>query len=165
MSNEYKMKRITKQQWQSLKFDEKILILEEIKEEECDNLGIYYPITLEYQTLDYPTVGLYNHGELTITIDDNFVITHSAKEVIEILCHEVYHAYQYCLVEAFNKLDEFEQNLLFFDYIRFYKEEIENYDLSSNKYPIFLLEIKAREYSEKQTSYYVKEGGEHNGEI
>ena len=77
--------------------------------------------------------------------------------MLQTLCHEAYHSYQYCLVEAYRAVDDEEKGLKIFSKAEKYDAEFENYKDAGEdffEYAAQECERDAREYSEEAVYEY-----------
>ena len=81
------------------------------------------------------------------------------EEVLNIVCHESYHAYQHCIVSALENADEESKNLRLFRDARNYAEEFCDYKSGDNGFYDYYYqecEMDAREYAEEALLNYYK---------
>ena len=135
--------------WKSLSEGEKIGVLSCIKEEQLNKLTVDYNITLQTTNLKSPVVGCYINKQKTILIDKDYLEKKTAKESVSVLCHEIYHVYQYYLIEYYHSLDEFQQKIPLFDFIEQYEYELKNYVNEGEGYKKQNVEIDANDYASK----------------
>ena len=158
---------VNESNWQDSSFDEKKKICENIFNIEIRHLGIRNKLYFEIANLESKHDGLEGeYIDLTkrIIISDALLKSdkYTANHVLSVICHEVFHAYSYELVEIYNNNPDLQNNLFLFRDIKDFSEE-----LSSNKYisgeddeKYFeyydqLCERRAREYGDLRVSQYI----------
>lgn len=95
--------------WAELSVEDRMEVLKTIVRIECRYLGMGSAPQLELAYTEEELLGQYNHGSNTVTLSYNYLM--SAKQsgygVAQCLCHELYHRYQYIMVDF---LDAVRQN-------------------------------------------------------
>lgn len=142
------------EQWACLSSQERINVLVYIQEQQLEKLNINYDITLQTSNLKSPVVGCYINNKKTILIDEDYLMKKSAKDVVSVLCHEVYHAYQYSLIDYYYTLDQSLQKIPLFDVIEKYEYEFKNYITEGAGYKNQSVEIDANDYASKAILEY-----------
>lgn len=149
--------------WDTLSYNERLQTIENVKNIELYYLGVPYEIDLVIRDLDGTTRGEYCNALKIISIDEDHFNNSSVKEIVQTVCHECRHAYQYACIEVYNNTDENYKELNMFDnskklmasslnYIEYNSEE-DNYD----EYSTQLVEADAFSYAAQATEeYYVK---------
>ena len=81
-----------------------------------------------------------------------------STEAVDTLCHEVRHAYQHDSVDAFLSLDKEYQQLVIFDDMRAFYENLEDYQSAMRdgfeEYENQTVEADSRKYAEERTAFY-----------
>lgn len=109
--------------WKKLSRKQKLNTLQTICNHEGDYLGISSKIKVGTgQGLTHP-YAQYNHKSEEITIDINQLDNASYDTILEALLHNVYHAYEYSLVDSYNSMNKQYTKLLNYRKIAIYKEE------------------------------------------
>lgn len=146
--------------WDTLSYDERLRTIENVKNIELYYLGVPYEIDLVIRDLDGTTRGEYCNALKIISIDEDHFNNSSVKEIVQTVCHECRHAYQYACIEVYNNTDENYKELNMFDnskkimdsslnYIEYNSEE-DNYD----EYSTQLVEADAFSYASQATEEY-----------
>jgi hypothetical protein len=144
--------------WETLTVKERLNVLQAVANVEQQYLGI--PNELNVGTANLEEEGLrgyysYNTHEIVIDLD---CLLHEAPDVLlDAVCHEAFHSYEYCMVEAYNEVSESNSNLKIFRSVVCYANEFENY-ISSDKdfcsYYEQQCESDARDYAAEAVSDY-----------
>ena len=90
-------------------------------------------------------------------IDLGQLETAAAADVLESLCHECFHAYQYQMIALYEDIPEKYRNMLLFQYVGSYIKETSNYNDGSGDlvdYYYQTIEIQARQYAELAVADY-----------
>lgn len=139
-------------------------VLATVKNIEIANNGIDHEIYFEVCELKNGQLAVYEPRQHRIKIDIKHIQNDSAKECLNSVLHECYHAYQYMLAEAYVGLPDRFKNMRDFAVAANYAREFCNYNSGKRDvlgYYNQLSEIKAREYAEKTAEkYYSEIGGE-----
>ena len=144
--------------WNKLSLSERMDVLSVVVDIECDHLGMSKNLSIitDY-TLDETTLGTYSHMKKEITINMD-VIYESGEKSLEVLLHEIRHAFQHSLVEVYQGVNEEEKNLIIFTEIQKFASEFmdyedENYKLYYNQH----CEQDSRQYvKDRIRDYYYK---------
>ena len=99
----------------------------------------------------------YSDVHRKIVMSKEYFESCDGKEALRVLCHEVYHAYQYRLCDAYDAIDDEYKELLAFGNVEDYKHEIYNYiDVADDavKYDEQLLERNADKYANDAVGDY-----------
>lgn len=148
--------------YKTLSMEEKVRLFEDIGAIECNYLGID---TVQLAIGDFDEeykMGEYDHSKSLITLNEKMVIN-EPLQAIETYLHEIFHVYEYALVEKMDSLgideDEVNTNLKCFRDIYKWKNEFGNYSEGTevNEYSDYFdqnCEYRAREYSEYWVEWY-----------
>ena len=120
--------------WVNLTLEERLGVLQTIANIEQRYLGISHELIVGTKTLDEGTLGCYNESEHLILISVDCLVNDSSYKAVEIICHEARHAYQYCMISAFESMDDKYRNLLAFRDVQSYEMEFSNYIDGENDY-------------------------------
>ena len=143
--------------WEELSAQKKMDVLGVILNIEIRYLGINHEIYLKSGVLDDDTAARYSHREREIEIDIGQLQSASAADVLNSLCHECYHSYQYQMIALYESTSEEYQNMLLFQHVDSYINEFTNYiDGSEDPLGYYLqtTEIQARRYAELAVEDY-----------
>lgn len=144
--------------WDALTLEERLELVRLVKNIEICYLGIPHDISVELGDTD-GILAKYNDGSRRMTLDTDFLARESGREVLRTVCHEVYHAYQYRLCEAYDSVDERYRDLLAFANVKDYRFEIEHYvDAVQDEraYSEQKIEENADSYAEKAVGDYFR---------
>lgn len=113
--------------WVNLTLEERLGVLQTIANIEQRYLGISHELIVGTKTLDEGTLGCYDESEHLILISVDCLLNDSSYEAVVVICHEARHAYQYCMISAYESMDDKYRNLLAFRDIQNYEMEFSNY--------------------------------------
>ena len=144
--------------WPSLPEAEKVRVLQTVADIQVTTLGVPFSVTVVADHDDVvPALALacYIDEDHSVYMKEDHLTNYSAKECVDSIAHEVYHAYQHAMLEAYDSLDPAYQNLLLFDPLRYYQAELDQYigaeDINNSddyhEYKGQLLETHARNYA------------------
>lgn len=143
----------------SLSFEEKQEIIDDVVATEVASLGITRPVRVGYSVLDENTLGSYNSNIRQILIDIDFFKTASSKEALEVVIHEVYHAYEHDQVIALRYVPESYRGLALFNDTVKYADEFDDYTSGEEDYWAYAsqrVEADADEYAVKAAAEYLE---------
>lgn len=143
--------------WEKLNPQQKLDVLGVILNIEIRYLGLNHEVYLKSSVLDGETAAHYNHKDHEIVVDIDLLKTASAADVLDSLCHECYHAYQYQIIALYEASPEEYRDMLLFQYVDSYMEEFSNYDDGSQdpmNYYYQTVEVQARQYAEVSVADY-----------
>ena len=147
----------SEEKWDTISMEEKVSAMQVIANIESRYLGLPHELTLIVSQLPSGTVACYNDRTHHIEIDVEHLEDASPLEILDSICHEAYHAYQYRLCDAYDCLDNEYKTLIDFYDATLYKEEFANYINGEDdmfEYYHQQCEIKAREYAQISTEEY-----------
>lgn len=116
--------------WDSMSVEDKLNILQITANIDAEYLGIPYELSLTATALpssEEIVLTQYSYSDHKILINLNHLNKLTSYECVEAISHEVFHALQYCSVDAYESMDENYKDLYYFYYIERIKEEFENY--------------------------------------
>lgn len=144
--------------WKNLSFEDRLDVLQTLANVEASQQGLNHEINVCAENLGYGTYGTYDYSKHRVTINISVIEMDTATQSVTTLCHEVRHAYQHGITDAYLSLDDEYQQLLLFDEVRKYYENIEDYQTAMkdgfDKYESQIMEVDSREYSESKTPVY-----------
>ena len=145
--------------WVDLTLAERMNVLEWIAAVEGDALGLPFAVQVTEGELEDRVQGTYRNQERQITLSRKLVRNGSALEVLDTLAHELYHAYQYCVVELYQKNEAYQDMLLFSAAnAEVYCREFENYQSGTeggfSEYFNQQVEIDARAFAREICEKY-----------
>lgn len=143
--------------WKTLSIQERLNVLQTVANIEADYLGITNELNVGAANLKENILGQYEDNTHEILISLDSLINDTAEELLDTVCHEAYHSYQYRIVDVYHNVDENTQNLKFFAKARSYSEEFNNYANETdnfNSYYYQECEIDARVYAKSAVCKY-----------
>lgn len=143
--------------WHSLSDNEKTSAMQVIANIECRYLGLPHELNVITSVLPDNVAAAYNDRTHTININIQYFDDASPSDILDSICHEAYHAYQYRLCEAYDDVDDRYKTLLGFYDVPYYKQEFKNYTNGGDdlhEYYFQHCESRAREYAHAAVSEY-----------
>lgn len=157
---------LQEQEWQKLTTKEKLDVMQVVANIEANYLGIPHELNVGGTNLDEVLAAAYSDSTHSIQFNMNYLETSSAKRILESCCHEAHHAYQYCLIDAYDKASEEAKNLRIYKEAKVYKKEFDHYisaDKDADAYMTQQCEKDARSYAESAVEDYYNRIYEHLG--
>lgn len=148
---------LREEEWKELSPQQKLDVLGVVLNIEIRYLGLNHEVYLKSSVLNGETAAHYNHKDHEIVIDLGQLETAAAADVLESLCHECFHAYQYQMIALYEDTPEKYRNMLLFQYVGSYIKETSNYNDGSGDlmdYYYQTIEIQARQYAELSVADY-----------
>lgn len=149
---------LREEEWSKLDAQEKLDVLGVVLNIEIRYLGLNHELYLKSAILEMNTAAHYNHTNHEIVINIDHLQHAPAEDILDSLCHECYHSYQYQMIELYNETPEKYRDMKVFQYVDDYIEEFSDYtDGSENDedYYYQTVEVAARKYaSEAVYEYY-----------
>lgn len=150
------MLNLEEDKWKTLSHEEKEELVWTMINIEAGSLHIPHKIDVEIVSLEGNVAACYDDSVHIINIDDVYFDNCTAQSMLNTICHEVYHAYQFRLVDAYRQIDESLRKMEPFDAAGVYAAEFENY-ISSNEdssgYENQLCEKDAYDYAKSRTEH------------
>lgn len=156
-NNKEAVLKLRSEVWDSLSVDERLEVMEVVKNIEMRYLGVQRDIDVEVGELDEFVLGAYRLRENKIIISESHIKHASSYDVLHTLIHECHHAYTNEQVEALMCLPESYRSLRVFNAIRVYKEEYSDYTGGGEDYLEYcmqLCELEAEKYAEESVEEY-----------
>ena len=153
--------------WKDLTAQERLNVLQTIADVERNYLGISNELTVGTANLSEELLGYYNDRTHEVIISMDSLLYDDVYEVLDTLCHEVYHSYQHRLVDAYVASDAQIQNLRMFKNASYYLEEFSDYKSGTENFCSYYAqecESDAREYAESSVLDYYYRISEYLGE-
>jgi len=112
--------------WDELSVEEKMEILKTAKRIECRYLGMTDSMpSLELAYLSENVLGEYYNEEDTVVLSYDYVNNNAGGyDVLNVLCHEIYHRYQHRLVDLYRTLKNDDEMSMYADLDLFYRSSI-----------------------------------------
>lgn len=144
--------------WRNMTPQARLNLLQIIANIEQKSLGIVTNARVSTANLSRFYYGFYRDQTEEIVVTADLLMAESPKEVISTLCHEVYHTYQYKLVDFYEALDEGGRQLRLFDRAERYGYEFEHYNSGREDMEAYrrqACETDARAYAENAVMQYM----------
>ena len=148
---------LREEEWKELSPQQKLDVLGVVLNIEIRYLGLNHEVYLKSSVLNGETAAHYNHKDHEIVIDLGQLETAAAADVLDSLCHECFHAYQYQMIALYEDTPEKYRNMLLFQYVGSYIKDTSNYNDGSGDlmdYYYQTIEIQARQYAELAVADY-----------
>ena len=101
------------EKWNKLDKDERREAAQRVAYCEARYWGIWTPLTVEVKDFESDdTRGCYNDQNYTIYIDEEHLMNGRAKEVLETICHEAYHAYSFRMIDLYKQTSRRQSSIL-----------------------------------------------------
>lgn len=145
--------------WHDMTDERRMELLNIVKDIEACHLGLPHDITLVVEDIGDDLAAYYTDSTRTVTISRDYFNNAKGEEMLRVLCHEMYHAYQYRLCDAYDSVDEKYKELLAFDYVKDYRYEMYNYidaDDDTEAYGEQILEKNADKYADGAVGDYMR---------
>ncbi len=146
--------------WVTLTFEDRLDVLQTLANVDASQQGVSHEINLCAEYLGSSTYGTYDYSTHTVTINAAVVEWDTSAQSVNTVMHEVRHAYQHDLTDAYLSLDKDYQQLLAFDDVRKYYENIEYYQSAEkygfDQYENQTIEVDSREYAEAKSAFYFR---------
>lgn len=144
-------------EWEKLSAQERLNVLQTVANIEQRYLGLPNELNVGVANLDADILGYYTDETHEIIVSADSLLYDSPWEVLDTICHEAYHSYQYRLVEALDGADENSKNLRIFRKAYTYADEFTSYKDGSTDFCGYYTqdcENDARDYAEDAVSDY-----------
>ena len=133
---------------------------------EAQILGLPVELNVVADNLNDYTWGQYSEETHTISINADVLEKESAERLIDICCHEAYHAYQYRLIDLYRSASDEQKNFRLFGRVVQYIWEFQNYKRDTTReYYDQACEEDARLYSQEEVMMYTRALGKSRGNI
>ena len=160
MSNEDQVRCFSDGSWSTLSNDDKLAAVQTIVDLEIIYLGIPHEIPVVVMELSPNTYAEYSSKERAIHINKGFIESEESPYVVlSVICHEIYHAYQFAQVYLYDSTNEVFQGLRIFDEARGYKYELTGFFKDSEgaswwEYKSQTMETNADKYGISSANFY-----------
>lgn len=144
--------------WDKMTSQERLDVLQVVANIEQTTLGMSKTLKVVAKDMRESMWGYYQEYEWTIYVNRSYLEDKSAPEMLDTICHEAYHAYQWSLAEAYCKADKETRNLQLFREIEPYVEEFLSYKdglEDPGEYYNQKVEADARTYAAKRVIGYL----------
>lgn len=146
-------------EWHSLTDDEKLEVLQTVADIEQNNLGLPDKLNVRIKEINDVVLGYYKDSTHEICINADCFTYYEPWILLDTVCHEAYHSYQYRLVDVYDSTSERNKELMMFQTIDEYEQEFSHYisaEEDGEKYSAQKCESDAREYAHNQTDEYYR---------
>ena len=144
--------------WKTLSLEDRLDTMQTLANIEKTHLGISHEVNVRADLIGLFTYGAYDFSKHEVTINVLVLMDDDSTEAVDTLCHEVRHAYQHDSVDAFLSLDKEYQQLVIFDDMRAFYENLEDYQSAMRdgfeEYENQTVEADSRKYAEERTAFY-----------
>lgn len=153
---------LDEEEWAKLDLSQRLDVLRCVSRIEGNKLGLFNEVEIEAAELPENIAGTYNHSKSLIRISVDFLMEDDAHENLDTLCHEMFHAAEYCFVEIYESLDPMMRRSYFMTPAHVYKSEFCAYRSRKNgdeyvSYYRQKVEADARLYArESVRTYYIE---------
>ena len=149
------IKKFNDSTWYYLSTEEKLDLLQILANIEANHLGLDHELNLGVSNLEKESLhegqqAIYNNANYAITIDLQKLEEDSVIDIIESVCHEAFHSYEYDLIELYNQADDGHKGLMVFEDVPGYIHDfttLSNAKVNYDEYYERVSEIKARNYA------------------
>ena len=145
------------QEWEKLTVEERLDVLQTIANIERHSLGVTYELQVGVNEERDRANGEYIDQFHCITVDSDQLLNGTPFKLVEIICHECYHAYEYSMIELYLTTPEAYRSLEVFEPVKQYIVEFNNYVDGSDDFERYYnqaCEANARAYADKETDVY-----------
>ena len=146
--------------WDDLNTDERGTILNEVVLIEKENLGIEAAeiVVINYK-LGESTCSYYSDKEKPICLNNSQISGEGLQDNLRTVRHEVFHAYEHCVVENIDFDSDMVKRNYYFENARKWKANINKYVPGIVDYDMYSeqpLEADAHRYAEERVTAYIK---------
>lgn len=149
--------KLSPDKWKKLDTKERMDVLQTVCNIEVHELGMDDPVTVQGDNLSPSMLGAYSDAQHLIWINLNHMENDPAEKVLSTLLHEVYHSYEYQLVNLYQSVPMEYRDLVLFRNTKYYIQEDENYINGSDDYEGYAsqhLEMDSEKYAEGGVEKY-----------
>lgn len=143
--------------WHRLSVDEKTAALQVIANLELQRLGVPNEVKLAVRLLPANTYASYDDTNRTVSINADNLAELPPERMLETVCHEIYHAYQSCLIRLYVEAPEELKDLPLLQEAAVYWREMNEYVSGEEDFEAYqaqLCETRAREYASERSGEY-----------
>lgn len=144
--------------WEELTVKERLNVLQTVANIEQRYLGIQNELNVGAANMDESTLGFYSDATHEIVLNMDSLQKDSPWVLLDTVCHEAYHSYQYRVMDAYLAAEEDFRALQYFRKAAKYAEELTDYiKAEEDVYAYYTqqCEADAREYGESAVEDYV----------
>lgn len=151
------VQNLREDRWQGLSVPERLDTLQVVANLECSRLGLPEGLDVGSGILPEGVMACYEDATRQILISLPWLEKDDPREMLDSVCHEVYHGYQHRLCDAWASVDESYRSLQCFAHAEEYSREFADYiDGSENPrgYYTMTCETDARQYAAAAVEEY-----------
>lgn len=141
-------------EWADLEPQERLDMLGIVAGIESNHLGIQETVSIEAADLSENVVGSYRRRERVIRLNIRYLEDCQVEELINTVCHEMYHAYQWEQLENEEGLEKSWEDVLVNTPVRWSEAEYIRGEDDFTGYYNQRIETEAREYAKKRVRQY-----------
>ena len=148
---------LQEERWAGLAAQQKLDVLQTMTDIECWHLGLPESLPVRATVMPDALNAYYTDNDRAIALNIEHLLYSPAKKVLQSLLHEIYHSYQYRLVDAYKKMDEESRKLRVFQTANTYMEEFADYTSGEQYFFAYYnqqCESDARAYAEIAAEEY-----------
>ncbi len=146
--------------WSMLTIQERLDVLQTVANIERKYFGLPNELNIGAANLNEGIMGYYSDKTHEIILSMDSLLYDSPWILLDTVCHEAYHSYQYRMVDAWQGADECNKNLKLFSNANSYASEFNNYIEGDENFCDYYsqdCESDARKYAEDSVAdYYLK---------
>jgi len=114
--------------WKKLDREQRISLLQQVADAECSYLGLPYSLHVCHGKMERDSLrAYYLHKRFEVCINQDVIDNDSVERVLSTLFHEVFHAFEYAVVEAHDNTDPAYRNLRLYENAWIYAAEFDHY--------------------------------------
>ena len=152
------LEKLNYKTWNSLSNEDKLTVLQAVADIERIYLGIPHELNVQAEEPERLSIqGSYLEKTHTISVSTISLRQDAPIELVNTICHESYHAYQYCLVRMYEECPEDLQHLKVYSKVKQYRYEFDHYISGEEDYKAYysqLCEEDARKYAQNTDDLY-----------
>lgn len=136
--------------WATMSVDKRIGVLRIVANAQARYLGLPHEVKVIAIADEENLVGIYSDDQHIVGLNIEVIKNYSPRKILNVLIHEVYHAYEYRMAELYNGADETLRNLRALKRAGCYSEELASYitpEQDSKKYRRQIVELDSDLYA------------------
>ncbi len=144
--------------WETLNDDERLELLQLIADIEAQNLGLPKRLEVFFGEADKEVFAYYTDNQKRICVNEMYFHDVPGERMIETICHETYHGYERCLIDAYQSVPQESRNLLDLRAAEKYIAEFKDYKDVSEDFEAYYMqacEEDARDYGKERSQIYL----------
>ncbi len=156
--------KLQESEWTKLSMNEKADVMQTVCNIEADYLGLPRSLPVSLNFLGNATNGEFSEKDQKISLSIEMMTDAKPDKCLETTLHEVYHYYQWCLVQSYQQTSEEYRNLQLFSDVAKYEENFENPRDGNEDFDSYYaqaIEVNARKYASDGVADYYRRLDEH----